>query len=49
MRIDRFAFGTIRIDGDKYERDVVINRGEVLRRKKKPSKQFRDEYRCPPH
>jgi hypothetical protein len=44
MRIDRFAFGTIRIDGDKYERDVVINRGEVLRRKKKPSKQFRDEY-----
>ncbi len=44
MRIDRFTFGTIRIDGDEYERDVVINRGEVLRRKKKPSKQFRDEY-----
>jgi len=44
MRIDRFAFGSIRIDGEIYERDVVIDRGEVRPRKKKPSKQFRDEY-----
>jgi hypothetical protein len=44
MRIDRFAFGTIRIDGKTYERDVVIDRGAVRLRKKKPSKQFRDEY-----
>jgi hypothetical protein len=44
MRIDRFAFGTIRIDGKTYERDVVIDRGAVRPRKKKPSKQFRDEY-----
>jgi len=44
MRIDRFAFGTIRIDGEIYERDVVIDRGGVRPRKKKPSKRFRDEY-----
>ncbi len=44
MRIDRFSFGTIRIDGETYEQDVVIDRGEVRLRKKKPSKQFRDEY-----
>ena len=44
MRIDRFAFGTIRIDGKIYERDVVIDRGGVRPRKKKPSKHFRDEY-----
>jgi len=44
MRIDRFAFGTIRIDGKTYERDVVIDRGAVRPRKKKPSKQFREEY-----
>ena len=44
MRIDRFAFGTIRIDGEIYQRDVVIDRGGVRPRKKKPSKHFRDEY-----
>lgn len=44
MRIDRFAFGTIRIDGETFDGDVVIDRGEVRPRKKKPSKQFRDEY-----
>ena len=44
MRIDRFAFGTIRINGETYEQDVVIDRGEVRLRKKKPSKQFRDEF-----
>ena len=44
MRIDRFSFGTIRIDGQTYEADVVIDRGEVRARKKKPSKAFRDAY-----
>jgi hypothetical protein len=44
VRIDGFAFGTIRIDGDTYDVDVVIDRGEVRPRKKKPSKQFRGEY-----
>src|SRR5216683_5728039 len=44
MRIDRFAFGTIRIDGESFERDVVIDRGEVRPRKKTPSKRFRDEF-----
>ena len=44
MRIDRFSFGTIRIEGETYETDVVIDRGEVRARKKKPSKAFRDAY-----
>ena len=44
MRIDRFAFGTIRIDGETYDQDVVIDRGEVRLRKKKPSKQVRDQF-----
>jgi hypothetical protein len=44
VRIDKFSFGSIRIDGEVYDRDVVIDRGLVLRRKKKPSKQFRDQY-----
>jgi len=44
MHIDRFSFGTVRIDGSTYEQDVVIDRGEVRRRKKAPSKKFRDEF-----
>ena len=42
MRIEAFSFGSIRIDGVTYEHDVVIDRGQVHKRKKKPSKQFRD-------
>lgn len=44
MRIDRFSFGTIRIDGETFEEDVILDRGEVRLRKKKPSKQFRAEF-----
>ena len=44
MRIDEFAFGSIRIDGVDYEYDVVIARGRVRRRKKKASKPFRDAF-----
>ena len=44
MRIDRFTFGSIRIDGVIYEHDVVIARGRVRKRKKKPSKPFRDAF-----
>jgi hypothetical protein len=40
-RIDRFTFGSIRIDGVTYEHDVVIARGRVRKRKKKSSKPFR--------
>ena len=44
MRFDKFSFGSIQIDGSTYEHDVVIDRGEVSKRKKKPSKKFRDEF-----
>ena len=44
MRIEAFSFGSIRIDGVTYEHDVVIDRGQVHKRKKKPSKQFRDAF-----
>ncbi len=35
MRFESFSFGSIRIDGVTYEHDVVIDRGEVSKRKKK--------------
>src|SRR6266568_2250413 len=36
MRFDKFSLGSIQIDGSTYEHDVVIDRGEVSKRKKKP-------------
>jgi hypothetical protein len=44
MRFDHFSFGSIRIDGVTYEHDVVIDRGEIRKRKKKPSKKFRENF-----
>ena len=44
MRFEGFSFGSIRIDGQNYDYDVVIDRGEVRKRKKKASKKFREEF-----
>jgi hypothetical protein len=44
MRFEGFSFGSIRINGTTYEHDVVIDRGHVRKRKKKPSKKFRDTF-----
>src|SRR5215469_4246064 len=44
MQFEAFSFGLIRIDGISYEHDVVIDRGKVRKRKKKPSKRFRDAF-----
>lgn len=44
MRFEKYSFGSIRIDGVTYEHDVLIDRGEVSKRKKKPSKKFRDDF-----
>jgi len=44
MRVEKFSFGSIQIDGITYEYDVVVDRGEIRKRKKKPSKPFRDEF-----
>jgi hypothetical protein len=44
MRIQDFSFGSIQIDGEPYEHDLVIDRGEIKKRKKKPSRKFRDKF-----
>ena len=44
MRFQSFSFGSIRIDGITYEHDVVIDRGEVRKRRKNPSRKFRDSF-----
>jgi hypothetical protein len=44
MHFDKFSFGALRIDGNTYEQDVVIDCGEIRKRKKAPSRKFRDEF-----
>ena len=44
MRFDKFSFGSIQIDGVTRDFDVVIDGGEIRKRQKKLSKQFRHEF-----
>jgi hypothetical protein len=44
MQFEEFSFGSIQIDGVTYDHDVVIDRGEIRKRKKKPSRKFRGAY-----
>jgi len=44
MHFEDFSFGSIQIEGTSRDYDVVIDRGKIRKRKKKPSKQFRDAY-----
>ena len=44
MRFGKFSFGSLRIEGRPFEHDVVIDRGEIRDRKKKPSKKFREDF-----
>src|SRR5919109_1759582 len=44
IHFEAFSFGSIRIDRVTYEHDVVIDRGRVRKRKKKPSKKFREAF-----
>jgi len=44
MRFDKFSFGSLQIDGSSYEHDVLIDRGEISKRKRKPSKKFREQF-----
>ena len=44
MQFENFAFGSIRIGRVTYDHDVTIDRGSIRKRKKKPSKKFRDDF-----
>ena len=38
------GFGEIELEGKRYDADVVIEYGQVRRRRKKPSKRYRDRF-----
>jgi hypothetical protein len=44
MTFERYSFGSITIDGKIYEKDVVIERGAIRKRKKKASRRYRDRF-----
>ena len=41
MRFTDYSFGSIRVDGVTYDRDLIIDRGKIRQRKKGASRQFR--------
>src|SRR5205807_9925303 len=42
MHFGDFGFGSLRIGKTTYEHDLIIDRGKIRKRKKKPSKKFRE-------
>lgn len=44
MQARLVAFGSIEVDRRRYDHDVVIDRGAVRKRSKKPSKKYRTDF-----
>ncbi len=44
MKVNNLSFGSVMIDGITYEKDVVIDGGQVRKRKKGESKKYREDY-----
>ncbi len=44
MRFTKYSFGSIQVDGVTYDRDLVIDRGKIRKRKKAASRKFRSAY-----
>jgi hypothetical protein len=42
MKVNSLTFGSITIDGETFEKDVIIDNGAVKKRQKGESKQYRD-------
>jgi hypothetical protein len=44
MRVEDFSFGSITIDGQTYGHDVVVDRGKIRERDKRPSKKLQHAF-----
>lgn len=44
MKFNYASFGKIEIDGKHYNRDVVVDRGNIVKREKGKSRSFKAEY-----
>jgi hypothetical protein len=44
MRFEGYEFGSIRVDGTTFEHDLVVDHGEIRKRKKGPSRGLRAKF-----
>jgi len=44
MNWGAYRFGSLAIDGQEYDKDVVLDRGKIRKREKKASRAFRDRF-----
>jgi hypothetical protein len=44
MKVNKLAFGSITIDGESWEDDIVIANGHIKKRKKDESKKYRGQF-----
>ena len=44
MDVQLLGFGSIEVEGQEYEHDIIIDRGVVRKRSKKPSKRYREKF-----
>ena len=44
MKVTRYDFGTIVIDGKEYNKDIIIDMGKIRKRDKKASKSLKARY-----
>jgi hypothetical protein len=44
MKWGRCRLGSLKINGEKYKKDLILDRGELRQRKKKPSREFRKDF-----
>ena len=44
MRFTEYSFGSVRVDGVTYHHDLIIDRGQISKRKKAASRKFRAAY-----
>ncbi len=44
MQARLLRFGSIEVEGRQYDNDIVIDGGQVRKRKKKPSKSYRHQF-----
>jgi hypothetical protein len=44
MKFEAFSFGSLRVDDAIYDWDLVIDRGNIRKRKKKPSQQYHADF-----
>jgi hypothetical protein len=44
MKCGKCRFGSLRINGKKHGKDVILDQGAVRKRKKKPSREYREQF-----